>query len=581
MRATCTARKGRPLRLTRPSEASVAATARSDSPVARNSRARAAKRLSVRACRAPIETEGWPSPARSMAGQCEGVASGLGRHVLRVRATEPSLKPDAAADSLRPVRVHFDASELRYVNAPRGVTVAKPTFTLDALRARATDPPVFLSQQPKLLDAATRALAVGRAPDAVDAAAATICLLRVNEDTGESDVDDVNEVLLGWIAENGADFALRSMVRCAPLRWRKKSPAGYDRSDLFAWLALARVLSREGDAGYARARRVGAGLRAKTKTGALPNAIAMIFPTESWGTADARSYLKKKSEAELRWHVKAAMLLCANQDRDVARALMRDILADTSGHGTASTALPAYALAYRFGEGIQAQLIDAFLANVREARDNEADRIAAALAGIGTLEVAAALAQRCGKKVGGKAAQRFGARFPQLATAPSSTKARPSGRVAIYGDFQIFKSGSPKGKDAIAAWRACTVNPARFSDWGELRVRSRTRSVGEIIDEWSSRLTVSERGMSLRGVVDQATYSAHLAELIAAFRFDAEAMARDGVYTTGVLLAAVLGADRGIRFRTHDTGESSLVYLDDALDDDDGIREAIDAATPK
>jgi hypothetical protein len=59
---------------------------------------------------------------------------------------------------------------------------------------------------------------------------------------------------------------------------------------------------------------------------------------------------------------------------------------------------------------------------------------------------------------------------------------------------------------------------------------------------------------------------AHVRDLIAAFRFGSPLVAQSRCEITGELLRCVLGAKRGIRFRSHERGESSLEQLDDSVE---------------
>ncbi len=61
----------------------------------------------------------------------------------------------------------------------------------------------------------------------------------------------------------------------------------------------------------------------------------------------------------MRWYEKAAMLLCANDDVSVARALLQGMLADKWSHPKGALCVPAFALVHRFGAQIRTELLAA------------------------------------------------------------------------------------------------------------------------------------------------------------------------------------------------------------------------------
>jgi len=412
----------------------------------------------------------------------------------------------------------FDPADLRQANPPRGVDLPAPTreHGLELLRARlAKAPPRMRTSRPAEYEAVAAALERGTAPGDVETAAVAVRLLRADEAAiGEVDVDDVNDALFAFLLEAGVDVAFPALLRAGPVMFAQPAPAAFQSTDLLAWRAFARVLGRAAEADYARARERAEAVRKAASSPSLRNAIAMTFPSEPWATKDARAYLAAKSDAELRWFVKAAMVLCANDDADVAAQLVRAMLAQAHGYGTGAPALPALSMAYRFREGIAPVLVEAFEANVERENDYAAGEIARALACLGTPQVAGILAARRGKKVGGEAAARFAERFPGVDGAAAGSASEASGqrgagaasdagsaRVAVAGDLEM-----PSG--SLHAWRERTVDARHFDDWGDLAVPARARAVGEVVDAWSARVRfdASDEAITIRGVVDEGAY---------------------------------------------------------------------------
>ena len=122
--------------------------------------------------------------------------------------------------------VSLEPADLRQANPRRGIKLAPPKGGIGLLRLREDEIPYGLDEkEPQLVLPVKAALASGRAPVDLDAAAATILLLGAEERLPDDpEVDDVNETLLDWFGD--PELALRALARHLPLSLSQKAKTG-------------------------------------------------------------------------------------------------------------------------------------------------------------------------------------------------------------------------------------------------------------------------------------------------------------------------------------------------------------------
>jgi hypothetical protein len=334
---------------------------------------------------------------------------------------------------------------------------------------------------------------------------------------------------------------------------------------------------------YKAARDRAAKVRAEAKHPELRGALAMLFPSEPWGTEEARSFDPKRPGRGVPASIKAATLLLANTDWATAERLMRGILDNPYGGSDASP--PVYALLDRFGARAEPLVRAAFDRNLKEGSTVECEWIAGALACIGSSDVAALFQQRGSKQTGKTAALTFAKRFPELARATRGEKPQPAkrsaARYAVVGDFEVWSVHDKTFDGVLRRWQGMTPTPRRWDDWGDLEVTAAKRKVGLLLDAWREkealRIDARKGSVSIRGVLPAEVVSRRGVELFSLFRQEEVSP----LQFDGDLLVFSPDLENGYRLALYEKGGSSFERLDEAPEAEEEIAALLAPAPPK
>jgi hypothetical protein len=459
------------------------------------------------------------------------------------------------------MRIELDEEALRRANPSRATKVAIPTADEGRAALRTLKVPSVGAwwmdrDAPEIAKAVRATIHDGDSVKDEDAAAGVLALL----DPYEEDHEPCIAPVVAYLASSlGAVGLLRALMASNQIGARTRT-THYDYMKREVWLAAARVLCAADDDDYRAARDIAAKARAELgKDKGLCAALAMIFSSEPWATADAKAFRTSPIGGD---GDRATCLLLACDDWATSERLMKQMLAK----GSLTPSGPVYALLHRFGERAEPLALAAYDMSLAQ-RDAVATAwISGALTCISSPAVAALFEKRIGKKVGGAEAEAYFRRWPRLETiAPkkkkkTTTTAKSEARFAVLGGFDMY---AWKGDGSTKAWRRCMTNPAAFDDWPTKLGRTVPQLVGDALDRWTKRLEIrGDFPVEIRGVSSQSEIEAHGVELLSLFRLGEAAP----IYFNGELIVFSFDLGWGVRLELYERGESELTVIDEAPD---------------